>query len=179
MVENPLSDLIGQAALGSKPAFGKIYDLSAAKLFGVLLRILKNRAEAEDALQEVFIKVWQNAARYQQSQASPLSWMIAIARNHAIDRLRARQAPAVDLDEAFDLADDAPNPEQAAARGDDKSQLDHCLGQLPQERAAAIRAAYVDGYSYAELAARFGQPLNTLRTWLRRGLIALRECLEQ
>ena len=107
-----------------------------------------------------------------------MSWLIAIARNQSIDKLRARRAPALELDEAFEVQDDAPGPEAALMAGDEKSKIDHCLEQLPQDRAQAVRAAYVEGYSYLELATRFQLPLNTLRTWLRRSLLSLRECLE-
>jgi RNA polymerase sigma-70 factor, ECF subfamily len=173
-----ISALLSQVGLGDRPAFGQLYDLTSAKLFGVCLRLLRDRAEAEDALQEVFIKIWHNAARFQQVEASPMAWLVAIARNQAIDKLRQRRAPALDLDEAFEVMDEGPGPEALAMAGDEKSKIDHCLEQLPQDRAEAVRAAYVEGYSYLELATRFGLPLNTLRTWLRRSLLSLRECLE-
>ena len=175
---DPISALLSQVGLGNRPAFGKLYDLTSAKLFGVCLRILRDRAEAEDAVQEVYIKIWHSASRFQQAGASPMSWLIAIARNQSIDKLRARRAPALELDEAFEVQDDAPGPEAALMAGDEKSKIDHCLEQLPQDRAQAVRAAYVEGYSYLELATRFQLPLNTLRTWLRRSLLSLRECLE-
>jgi RNA polymerase sigma-70 factor, ECF subfamily len=174
-----LSKLLSRTGIGDRAAFGTVYDLTSAKLFGVSLRILRNRAEAEDAVQDVYIKVWQNASRFQQGEASPMAWLIAITRNHAIDKLRQRRAPAVDLDEAHEIADQGPDPEAMAEAGDDKTRLDHCLEQLPEDKALAVRAAYVEGYSYLELATRFQLPLNTLRTWLRRSLISLRECLEQ
>jgi len=173
-----ISDLLSQVALGNRPAFGKLYDLTSAKLFGVCLRLLRDRGEAEDAVQEVYIKIWNNAARFQQAEANPMSWLITIARYHAIDRLRTRRAPAVDLDEAFEVADDGPGPEASAIAGDEKTKIDQCLEKLSTGRADAVRAAYVDGYSYLELATRYNLPLNTLRTWLRRSLISLRECLE-
>ncbi len=175
---DPISALLSQVGLGNRRAFGQLYDLTSAKLFGVCLRLLRDRAEAEDALQEVFIKIWHNAARFQQAEASPMAWLVAIARNQSIDKLRARRAPALDLDEAYDVADEGPGPEASAMAGDEKAKIDHCLEQLPDNRAEAVRAAYVEGYSYLELATRFGLPLNTMRTWLRRSLLSLRECLE-
>ena len=178
MVTDPISALLSQVGLGNKSAFGTLYDLTSAKLFGVCVRILRDRAEAEDAVQEVYIKIWHSAARFQQAGASPMSWLIAIARNQSIDKLRARRAPAVEIDEAFEVQDDAPGPEAALLAGDEKSKINQCLDQLPKERAEAVRAAYVEGYSYLELATRFQLPLNTLRTWLRRSLLSLRECLE-
>ena len=178
MATDQISALLSQVGLGNRPAFGQLYDLTSAKLFGVCLRILRDRAEAEDAVQEVYIKIWHSAARFQQAGASPMSWLIAIARNQSIDKLRSRRAPAVELDEAFEVQDDGPGPEASLMAGDEKTRIDHCLEQLPTERAEAVRAAYVEGYSYLELATRFQLPLNTLRTWLRRSLLSLRECLE-
>jgi len=174
----PISELLSQVGLGNRPAFGKLYDLTSAKLFGVCLRLLRDRAESEDAVQEVYIKIWHNAAKFQQAEASPMAWLIAIARNHAIDRLRGRRAPALDLDQAYDVADDGPGPEASVMAVEVKAKMDLCIEKLPQDHAEAVRAAYVEGYSYLELATRYGLPLNTLRTWLRRSLLSLKACLE-
>ena len=110
---------------------------------------------------------------------NPVSWLIAIARNQAIDRIRARQPNAMPIDEAHEIADEAPDPEQAALASGLRHRIEDCLARLKPDRAAAIRSAYVEGYSYQELAARHRLPLNTLRTWLRRGLLSLKECLER
>lgn len=175
---NDISELIARVAFGDRDAFDALYARTSAKLFGVLLRLLSNRAEAEDALQEVYIKVWQRAAQYRRGVASPMSWLIAIARNHALDRLRARRAPAAPIGEALDVADSAPTPEKQAAQQSDVARIEYCLGQLPSDRAAAVRGAYLEGYSYQDLADRFGVPINTMRTWLRRSLQKLRECID-
>jgi RNA polymerase sigma-70 factor (ECF subfamily) len=174
-----ISDLIGRVSLGDRAAFSALYDRTSAKLFGVSLRILRERSQAQDALQETYVKVWRNASLFSGMGQSPMSWLIAIARNQAIDMLRARGRPAADLDEAATVEDAAPDPEQAALAGDEARRLALCLGELPAERAGALRAAYMEGYSYEELASRYKVPLNTMRTWLRRGLIGLRECLER
>jgi len=152
--------------------------MAAPKLFGVALRILGHRGDAEDAAQEAFVKVWHNADRYQPGRGSAAGWIVAIARNTAIDRLRARKAPTRDLDDLVELADPGPTPEAAAATADERRRIDACLGQLPPDRARAVQAAYVEGYTYDELARALDVPLNTVRTWLRRALIALRKCLE-
>jgi len=104
---------------------------------------------------------------------------VAIARNHAIDRIRARRKPTVDINAAMDVADQASGPEAMAMASGEIEQIDHCLGELESDRAAAVRGAYLKGESYAELAERHGVPLNTMRTWLRRSLLKLRECLER
>jgi RNA polymerase sigma-70 factor, ECF subfamily len=172
-----ISGLIARVALRDRAAFADLYGRTSAKLFGVCLRILRDRSEAEEALQEVYVKVWQRADRYVQSGFSPISWLVAVARNHCLDILRARKPQGEDIDLALEVADSGPNPEQAAVAGSERSRIDACLGQLETDRADAVRGAYLDGYSYEELAARFSVPLNTMRTWLRRSLIKLRECL--
>lgn len=177
MAELDIGDLIGRVALRDRAAFNTLYERTSAKLFGTVLRILKDRAEAEEALQDVYIKIWQRADRYQAGMASPISWLAAIARNHALDMIRARRPVSDDLDVAVDLADGAPDPEQAAISGGERGRIENCLDQLPVDRAEAVRGAYLDGYSYEELAARYAVPLNTMRTWLRRSLMRLKQCL--
>lgn len=172
-----IAALIQRTALRDRSAFRELYRRTSAKLFGVCLRILKDRTEAEEALQEVYVKVWQRADRYVRGGYSPISWLVAVARNHALDILRARRPSGEDLDLALDIADAAPDPEQAAVAGSDRVRIDGCLDKLEADRAEAVRGAYLDGYTYEELAARHNVPLNTMRTWLRRSLLRLRECL--
>lgn len=172
-----IADLITRCSLRDRAAFRTLYQRTSAKLFGVVLRILKNRAEAEEAIQEVYIKIWQRADRYVPGQYSPISWLVAIARNHALDMLRARRPESADLDVALDIADAAPDPERLTESSQDGARVEACLATLEPDRAEAVRGAYLDGYSYEELAQRFAVPLNTMRTWLRRSLIRLRDCL--
>ena len=172
-----IADLIARCALRDRQAFRDLYSRTSSKLYGVTLRILKDRAEAEEALQEVYVKIWQRADRYVPGGFSPISWLVAVARNHALDVLRARKPQSDDIEMALDVADAGPDPEQSAADRDERSRIDHCLGQLDAEKANAVRGAYLDGYSYEELASRHKVPLNTMRTWLRRSLLKLRECL--
>lgn len=124
------------------------------------------------------MRIWQKAGRYQPARGSGPGWIVAITRNAAIDRLRARRAPTRDIADMVDLADPGPTPEASAAAAQDRRRIEGCLGQLPEDRAQAVRAAYLEGHSYDDLAQRFSVPLNTMRTWLRRSLIALRACLE-
>ncbi|MDT0682697.1 sigma-70 family RNA polymerase sigma factor [Roseicyclus sp. F158] len=172
--------LIARTALGDRAAFGELYDATSAKLFGVALRILKDRGTAEDALQDIFVKVWHGADRFTPGGASPMSWLIAIARNHAIDRLRRTQAAGgvAPLDEeGLQVAETRPGPEAEAIASGERSRLDGCLAELPEDRSAAVRGAYLDGDTYQVLAERHGVPLNTMRTWLRRSLLKLKDCL--
>jgi RNA polymerase sigma-70 factor, ECF subfamily len=169
--------LISRVALRDRAAFRDLYTHTSAKLFGVCLRILRDRAEAEEALQEVYVKIWQRADRYVASNYSPISWLVAVARNHCLDMLRGRKPQSEEIDVALEVADAGPTPEDSAVDTGERSRIDSCLAELEPDRADAVRGAYLDGYTYEELAARYKVPLNTMRTWLRRSLLRLRECL--
>ncbi|WP_375173748.1 sigma-70 family RNA polymerase sigma factor [Pseudooceanicola sp.] len=171
--------LIDKVAAGDREAFGLLYSHTSAKLFGTVLRILRTEAETEEAVQEIYVKVWRNAGRYRAGGTSPMTWLITIARNHAIDRLRARRAAGGGLDEAEAVADETPGPEALAMASSDRTRIVDCFGRLPLDRAEAVRRAYLEGDTYADLASRFEVPLNTMRTWLRRSLLTLRECLSE
>ena len=172
-----IANLIARCALRDRQAFRDLYARTSAKLFGVTLRILRDRSEAEEALQEVYVKVWQRADRYVPGGYSPISWLVAVARNHSLDVLRARKPQSEDIDMALDVADAGPDPERAALDRGERSRIDNCLGQLDEEKADAVRGAYLDGFSYEELSERHKVPLNTMRTWLRRSLLKLKDCL--
>ena len=180
-----LENMLARTGLGDRDAFEAFYQATSAKLFGVCLRVLKNETEAEDTLQEVYLRIWNAAVRFRPGAVSPMSWMIAIARNRAIDKLRARKpaSEASTRDDGTDLLaelpDDAPGPEAVAMAGDLRAQVLRCFEELPDDRAQAVRRAYLDGDSYADLARHFGVPLNTMRTWLRRSLLKLRDCLSR
>ena len=177
MSPRDIENLISRIALGDRVAFRALYTATSAKLFGVCLRVLKNRTDAEDVLQESYVKIWHNAAKYQVSGYSPITWLVTIARNQSIDRLRARRPDSVELGEAEEIADRNPTPEQNVVLGGEVERLRLCLEKLSPGRAEAVKAAYMEGYSYQELADRLNQPINTVRTWLRRSLISLKECL--
>ena len=173
-----LEALLGRVALGDREAFSDLYDATSGKLMAVCLRVLKRRQAAEDAMQDAYIKIWRRADRYAVTGHSPMTWLITIARNTAIDRLRARRDHG-DLDRRSDLPAAGIGPEQAAVAASEAARIQGCLDELPGDRRDALVGAYLEGQTYAELARRFGVPLNTMRTWLRRGLIALRECLSR
>jgi RNA polymerase sigma-70 factor (ECF subfamily) len=179
LTADEISELISRVALGNREAFRALYSATSPKLFGVCLRILKDRAEAEDMVQEVYIKISKDSAKFVPSDYSPMSWLIAIARNQAIDRIRARKPDAVDIDDMIDLSDNSPTPEKEAVLSSEKRQIEGCLDELEVAKAKAVRGAYLEGYSYQELAEQQKIPLNTIRTWLRRSLLTLRECLER
>lgn len=180
MDRKKIEELIARVALNDRRAFDDLYDAISAKLFGVCLRVLNNRPAAEDAMQDSFVKIWNNADRYQSNGLSPMTWLITIARNTSIDRLRARKSGHQDIDTpGFELAAPGPSPEHEAIAASEASRLVGCLDALPEDRGAAVRGAYLEGLSYQELAESHDVPLNTMRTWLRRGLLSLKECMSQ
>ncbi len=172
-----LEELLAHSGLGDRAAFKIVYERTSAKLFGVCLRILKDRQEAEEVLQETYVKVWHNAGRYVQAKASPISWLVAIARNQSIDRLRARKPQAADLDEAMERPDDGPSPEARTVASDEQRRLTACLSRLEAPHAEAVRSAFLEGYTYEELATRMDVPLGTMKSWIRRSLLKLKDCL--
>ncbi|SLN47193.1 ECF RNA polymerase sigma factor SigK [Roseivivax jejudonensis] len=176
--QEEVEDLLARVAMGDRKAFSTLYDRTSAKLFGICLRILVDRAEAEEALQEAYVRIWNRADAYRVNGFSPMTWLITLTRNIAIDRRRKRPArPAEALDLAETMADAGPGPEAMAAERSEAERLHQCIRELPDDRAAMVRRVYLDGDSYAELAEATGTKLNTVRTWLRRALIQLRECL--
>ena len=181
MTENadPLAPLLVRIAAGDRQAFRDVYAASSSKLMGVLIRMLGTRSDAEDALQEVYTRVWTRAGRFDPAMGRGISWLIAIARNLAIDRLRARPRarPGDEGDETDALPDGRPGAEAGLIAAGEARRVVDCMGQLEPDRAAAVRGAYLQGLSYQQLAERHEVPLNTMRTWLRRSLARLKECL--
>ena len=173
------ADLIGRVALGDRKAFAALYNLTSPKLLAICLRILGSRNEAEEVLQEVYIKIWQRAGVFTAGSSTSVAWLAAIARNQSIDAIRARKPVADEIDKALDLADGGPDPEAQVVIKDEGRRIDTCMEELEADRAVAVKRAYVEGLSYQELADQFGVPLNTMRTWLRRSLLKLRECMER
>ncbi len=176
---DPLAPAMARLAAGDRSALRELYDATRAKLFGVVLRILSDRSESEDVLQEVYLTVWRRAGAFDPERASVSAWLTAVARNRAIDRLRARPArPQAPAEAALDLPDTAPGPEAALAASDEGRRLQACLDAIRPEEARTIRTAFLEGVTYEALALRTGKPLGTVKSWVRRGLLRLRECLE-
>ena len=172
-----IEEMIARIKLRDREAFASLYDATSAKLFGVCLRVLKNRNEAEDMLHEVYLRVWQKADTYAVTGHSPMTWLITVARNMSIDRLRKKR-PENGGDDAIALvADDSPGPEAAAIARSQRAQIEACMAELDTQKADAVRSVYLEGDTYKDLAARYDVPLNTMRTWLRRSLMKLKDCL--
>jgi RNA polymerase sigma factor (sigma-70 family) len=181
MTDDPILALLARIAAQDRAAFAEIYAATGPKLMGVLLRILGNRAEAEDALQEVFTRVWLRANRFDPEKGRGMTWLIAIARNHAIDRLRARPPQSIADDGAAVAAvpDTKRGPLSGLVAEGEARRAVICFGELDPIHSAAVQGAYLEGASYEVLAARYTVPVNTMRTWLRRSLLKLRECLDR
>src|SRR5258705_12579730 len=175
-----LAAALARVAGGDRAALRIIYQDTSAKLFGVCLRILNDRGEAEDVLQDVYVTVWRKAATFDPGRASPITWMVAIARNRAIDRLRAtavsrRMEP---IEAADAVSDPAPAAVERVELAQQHQRLSRCLEELEARHASAIREAFLDGATYEELAARMKVPLGTMKSLIRGGLLKLRTCLE-
>jgi RNA polymerase sigma-70 factor (ECF subfamily) len=174
-----LVGLLDSVAGGDRGALSELYRRTSAKLYGICLRLLGSEAEAEDALQEAYVTVWRNAARFDSDKASPITWLAVVTRNKAIARLRRRSVPTDGIDAAADVADDSPSAFDVVQQSQDMTRLTGCLDELDDGPRAMVRAAFLDGLSYPELAEREGVPLGTMKSWIRRALLRLRLCLEQ
>lgn len=185
-----LADLLARLSLGDRAAFATLYQRTSAPLLGLILRIERNPTQAEDILQEVFVKVWRSAAAFDGRLSQPMTWLGSLARHCAIDSLRRRQAQPqtvsthieVDDGDSRDLLDDfvaqGPRPDEQTERAAEQRALQRCLGVLSGEQTQAVALAFYQGLSYAEVAQHLRQPLGTVKSWVRRGLMALKGCLE-
>jgi RNA polymerase sigma-70 factor (ECF subfamily) len=176
-----LAAALARIAAGDRTALQLVYRDTAAKLFGVCLRILRDNGEAEEVLQEVYITVWRRAATFDADRASPITWLVAIARNRSIDRLRstAKARAMRPIEDALEIGDAAPGALAQVEMSQEHRRLIDCLDDLEPRHAEAIRAAFLDGATYEELAKRVAVPIGTMKSWIRRSLMRLRECLER
>ncbi|HZZ33754.1 MAG TPA: sigma-70 family RNA polymerase sigma factor [Phenylobacterium sp.] len=175
-----LAALMGRVAAGERAALRQLYDATSAKLFAVCLRILSDREESEDVLQEVYVAVWRRADRFDGSRASVMTWISTIARNRAIDRLRARGPMAyADQLENLDIPDGGVSAEALLVRAGEEGRLRECLSELDGRTEKVIRTAFFEGVTYEALARRMDAPLGTVKSWVRRGLARLKGCLSQ
>ncbi|MGH8506437.1 MAG: sigma-70 family RNA polymerase sigma factor [Stenotrophobium sp.] len=178
-----LAQLLADTAGGNQVAFRELYAASSSHLFGLLLRMLKRRDWAEEALQDCYLKVWQKAETYQPQKGTPLTWLMTVARYRALDLLRMKR-PEVEMPEEgeeqpYSMADASESPEDRAIEGEGMGRLENCMKGLQEEQRQSVLLAYYEGYTHQELAARLSAPLGTVKSWVRRGLARLRECLEQ
>jgi RNA polymerase sigma factor (sigma-70 family) len=174
-----LAELLSRVAARDQSALHALYQRTSAKLFGICLRVLGSESESQDALQEIYITVWNKASRFDARRASAMTWLSVLARNKAIDCLRARRAPAEALEAADSIPDTGLSALDVLEQAQDATRLQHCLDELEERARTMIRRAFLEGATYPELASRENVPLPTVKSWIRRGLIRLRGCLEQ
>ena len=182
-----LERLLARTALRDRDAFAELYRLTSAKLFGVVLRIVPRRSEAEEVLQVAYYRIWTHAERFASAKGSPITWMAAIARNAAIDRRRSRpfrqDAATIPADGegvgVESVEDERPSPEAVTIRADDARRMEGCMAELDERHAFAIRRAFLGGATYREIADELGVPENTIKTWVRRSLVRLRACMNR
>ncbi|MCJ2054542.1 sigma-70 family RNA polymerase sigma factor [Methylobacterium sp. J-070] len=174
-----LRRLIAGIGRGEADSLAALYDLTSPKLYGLILRIQRDRALAEDVLQDVYMRIWQAAGGYRPEAGRPMPWLATIARNRAIDSVRRKiEVQGPELDSGEDWVARLIDPHDGAAAFLDRDALVACLGRLePLHRECVVRA-YCEGRSREELALRFDRPVNTIKTWLHRALSALKTCLE-
>ena len=169
--------LLSRVIARDTTAIGELYDRHSRLLFGLILRILRDRSEAEEVLQEVFVQVWTRADTYHVELGVPAAWMVRVARNRAIDRLRANTVRARTA-EATPPPPPVESPETRAALSEQQRAIARALDTLPPEQRQLIECAYFQGLTQSELAERFGLPLGTVKTRIRTGMLAMREHLQ-
>ena len=178
-----LIDCLRRCAAGDESALRTLYDATAAYLLSVAFDVLRHRGRAEEVLQDAYLRVWQSAARYDPLQSRPMTWLIHIVRNRAIDVLRAQRAElaqTVPLDDEHDhkVVDFAPRPEQQLQRALATRHIESCLGGLGREQRQAVALVIYRGLSHEEIAQQAGVPLSTAKAWVRRGLQHLKDAID-
>jgi RNA polymerase sigma-70 factor, ECF subfamily len=174
-----LSDALVRTGQGDRSAFEQLYKATSAKLFGICLRIFPERSEAEEALQDAYLTIWNKAASFEPGRASPISWLATLTRNRAIDRLRASgKAKYAPIEDAAEIADPAPRADAQLFAASESAALQGCISGLEPRDAHFIRSAFLGGATYLQLADAEGAPLATVKSRIRRALIRLRACME-
>jgi RNA polymerase sigma-70 factor (ECF subfamily) len=176
-----LAELIRRCADRDAQACEDLYRLVAPRLLACLLRMLHRRDAAEDALQDVFVQVWNRASQFDATRGHPLAWLVSMARYRAIDLLRAQRAPLAVVSgdtEPGSLAAQDPAPEEEVDLEQSASLLARCLAQLTAVQRRCVQLAFWDGYSHAQVALATGNPIGSVKSWIRRGLLSLRQCLQ-
>jgi RNA polymerase sigma-70 factor (ECF subfamily) len=176
--DTELSAWLAQAAAGDQGALRRIYQAEGSRLYGIALKILRERSAAQDALQDAFVAVWQRARQFDPARGSARVWLAAVVRHRALDLARARGRETLSDDPG--LGDEAitDDPTDRIAAAADGARLAHCLGGLEEKNRRSIVLAFVDGMSHAQVAEKLGLPLGTVKAWIRRGLLSLRACME-
>ncbi|MDX1817660.1 MAG: sigma-70 family RNA polymerase sigma factor [Marinobacter sp.] len=175
-----LMRLLMQIARDDRDAFRQLYELVAARMFGMCLKLAGQRDLAEEALQDAFVQIWHRASEYHRDRGAPLNWMMTIARYRTLDLMRARKArPTVGDEGLEDLDDGRSGPLESSLRDAGASRLTGCLDELSDVQRDSILLSYYRGFTHEELSQALSSPIGTVKSWIRRGLIALKRCLER
>jgi RNA polymerase sigma-70 factor, ECF subfamily len=176
-----LMELLARTALADQAAFEQLYRMTSPHLHGVAMRILRESAAAEEVLQEAFVNVWHHAGSYVAARSQPLTWLTSIVRNRCLDRLRKHDVDTVSIDDedhAMTIADRSPLPLDLLLSGAEAGAVRRCVEALDAGQKQAIALAFYQGLSHSELARHLKQPLDTVKSWIRRGLERLKACLD-
>ncbi|AOK02343.1 sigma-70 family RNA polymerase sigma factor [Burkholderia vietnamiensis] len=174
-----LDSLLCRVAAGDEQAFAQLYRFTSARLYCVIVRMIRDRHEAEDLLQEVFTTAWRRAGAFDAERGTAMTWLLTLARNRTIDRLRQHRDAPLDEEQALLIPDEGPTPDAGAQASQERQRLERGLAHLGERQAYVLREAFHGGASYAELAERMQVPLGTMKSWIRRSLLRLRIYLEQ
>lgn len=175
-----LRQWIGRCTLKDQQALSALYQATSSQLFAVVLRILKNRSLAEETLQEVYVKVWNNAASYNDSKGEPMAWLVGIARYRSLDVLR-HQKTKQHYESLYEVEQNIESPEfsDTLADSDDAVVLGECLDRLQANARRSVVMAYCEGYTHQELSEKMDKPIGTVKSWIRRSLKHLQECIHE
>jgi RNA polymerase sigma-70 factor (ECF subfamily) len=175
----PERRILERMAAGEGDALRELYDIHARAVYSLAVRILRSQSDAEDIVQEVFVQAWRNATRYDASRGTVAGWLLMQAKSRAIDRLRARRARPEHTDDSQrpEPADATAGPDVQIVRGEQAERVREALEQLPRLQRTAVELAYYEGLTHAEIAEQLEQPLGTVKTRIRQGLLKLRQAL--
>ena len=177
--------LLSRIAMGDQVAFAEFYEVTSSHLYGVALRILKDPPAAEEILQEAYVNVWHHAGSYEVAKSQPMTWLTSIVRNRCLDQLRRREVETVTLtsddDDApeYDLPSESMTPAEMLLAGAEARSVRDCVDTLDAGPKQSIALAFYQGLSHSELAGHLHEPLGTVKSWVRRGLERLKNCLDR
>jgi len=178
-VETHLDDLMTQVALGDEPAFAALYDRTSSKIFGLVRRVVRDPAQAEEVTQEVYLQVWRQAVRFDATAGSAIGWILTMAHRRAVDRVRSAQAATARDVRALEIETVTPHDHvvEAVEQRLDAERVRRCLDGLTALQRQSVTLAYYQGYTYAEVGSVLDVPLGTVKTRMRDGLVRLRDCM--
>ncbi len=178
--QDDLMRLLGRVANQDRTAFQHLYQQMSARMFGLCQRLAGQQELAEEALQDAFIRIWHHASEYHSERGSPVTWMMTIARYRTLDLMRARKVRRSAGESALEqLEDERSSPLEESMKMDGSEALTGCLEELSESQRDSILLSYYRGFTHEELSSALSTPIGTVKSWIRRGLLALKRCLER